>query len=729
MPEVRLQVRGMHCASCTARVEEALSAVAGVEGVGVNLATHEARVRWHPEGANNDALVAAVRGAGYEASLIGRASGATDSLKQLRDETDDWRRRLVAGGVLLVVLLVTDHVAVLPVAATIVVQVVLATVMQAYVGGPFLVGGWQRLRHASANMDTLVALGTGAAYLSGLYAAVTDATSAATHFHEAGMILVFITLGKYLETRARGGASAAILRLMDMAVPTATVLRDDVAVTVDAADVATGETLVIRPGGRIALDAEVTSGQSEVDESWFTGESLPVDKQPGDALLAGTVNGSGGLNARVTRVAGTTALDQVVELVRRAQESKADIQRLADRVVAYFVPAVLSIALVTLLAWTMLAGDAATGLSAAVAVLVVACPCALGLATPVAVVVATGRGAERGILIKSAQAVELSGRLSVVVLDKTGTVTRGRPQVVEVLPVEGVTSDSLLASAAAAEQLSGHPLASCIVRHTRETSVTIPLATTLETLPGVGIRAVVNFRTVDVGNEAVLDGVDDDTSSLVEQMARLRGDGKIPLAVVASDEAQGVVAVADEIVPEAKDVVRQLGELGLRVELLSGDRRVTAEQVAAAVGIGHVTAEVAPGDKHRHVRQLQTDGQTVAMVGDGINDAPALAAADLGIAIGSGADVAIDSADIVLSRGGLSGVPTAIRLARATLATIRQNLFWAFAYNVVLIPAAAGVLVPWTDWRLPPVAAAAAMAASSVCVVANSMRLRWRRLD
>jgi Cu+-exporting ATPase len=611
-------------------------------------------------------------------------------------------------------------------------QFLAATALQAFVGWPYFVGAALRARALAANMDTLIALGTGAAYVSGVVhlveALVTGEVSGRVSmaFLDAGMILTFVTLGKYLEVRAKGRASQAIRRLLDLSPQEAVVLRDDQPTVIAVNAVMIEETILVRPGGRVPLDAEIVSGNSSVDQSWLTGESLPVEKQPGNEILAGTINGQGSLTARVLRPAGQTALARVIQLVRHAQESKTEVGRLADRVVGWFVPGVLLIALATLLAWGLLGGNWPTGFSCTVAVLVVACPCALGLATPTAILVASGCGAERAILVKEAHALETAARVTTVVLDKTGTVTEGRPAVTEVIPAENVNAATLLAAAAAAEQLSNHPLAQAIVEEADRRGLDAPKAESLQVIAGRGIQAQMDRRTVHVGNARLLESAGLDVRSFEERMRGIRRRGQSALAVALNDRILGVIAVGDRIAAGSVDGIAGLQDLGLDVQLLSGDHRTTVETVACEVGIEHVTAEVLPDDKHAVVERLQSRGDSVAMVGDGINDAPALAVADLGIAIGTGADVAIESADVVLVNQDLRAVVETIHLGRATLRTIRQNLAWAFFYNLLLIPLAAGVLIPVTGLMLPPAAAAAAMAASSVSVVTNSLLLRRR---
>ncbi len=727
--ELVLNIDGMTCASCIARVETALAAVPGVRSARANLATNQAAVEFEPSRrANVAALVEAVKRAGYSASLAAASekAGADRSAREL----SKWRKSLDwAIGLLIPIIILHFLQATGPAAAWI--QFVCATALQFFVGWPFLIGALRRARYFTTNMDTLVMIGTLAAYGSGVYSLFMahEHGEQQMYLMDAGIILTFITLGKFLESQAKGRASAAIRKLLDLAPSLANVERQGQIVTIPPSQVAIGETMVVRPGEKVPLDAEVLTGQSSLDESWLTGESIPADKGPGQRILAGTINGQGALTARVVHTVGETALAQVVLLVRHAQESKTEIQRLADRVVAWFVPVVLVVAGFTLLAWGLFANDWWTGLSATVAVLVVACPCALGLATPTAILVASGRGAELGILIKEAHALELAGRVTTVVLDKTGTVTLGKPQLTRFLLVSGVSEEELLATAASVEQLSQHPLAKPIVAAARERGLALKSVDNLEIVPGQGIRATNNGDVLLVGNERLLAAQGVDWSSHQTQIEALRAEGQAPLLVAWGTRYLGLVAVADVVAPHSREGVDRLKALGVKVLLLSGDHRAIAERVAREVGITEVNAEVLPGEKQEVIARLRSSGEVVAMVGDGINDAPALAAADLGIAIGSGSDIAIEAADIVISGNDLRAVARSIKLARATLRTIQQNLAWAFVYNVLLIPIAAGVLVPWSGFRLPAIAAAAAMAASSVSVVANSLLLRWRKLN
>ena len=590
-----------------------------------------------------------------------------------------------------------------------------------------MVSALRVLRRGGANMDTLVALGTTTAYIAGVYAAV--AGSPGMYGMDAAMILTFVTLGKWLEARAKGRASQAIASLAALTPVTASVVREGTPVPASIDEVHAGDLLLVRPGDRVPLDAEVVEGQAATDESWLTGESMPKSKAEGDTVLAGSVVLDRSLTVRVTKPAGETALDRVIELVRNAQESRPNVQRLADRVVAWFVPIVLLIAAVSLVVWQSAGAAWSEALVHAVAVLVVACPCAVGLATPTAVLVAGGRGAASGILVKEAAVFETASLVKHVLLDKTGTVTYGRPDVLRVESwCEGISQQEVLTVAAAAESLSTHPLAVAIVEEAEGEKLGTIDAKNLEVLPGRGVRADVEGRVVLLGNERLAEEAGVDLRERDSWLADQRRQGGTPVLVIVDNQLWGGLAVADAVRPTSAAAIAELNRLGLAVEMVTGDRQATADSIAQQVGLTLVKSEVLPEDKQKIVLERRAFGKSVAMVGDGINDAPALAAADVGIAIGSGADVAIESADIVLVQSDLGGVANSIVLSRAALRTIRQNLFWAFLYNVTLLPVAAGVLIPLGGPGLPPAAAAAAMAMSSVSVVANSLRLRRLRL-
>ena len=722
---VVLGIEGMHCASCVSRVEEALAKTPGVASAAVNLATNQATVRFDPQQTRLDALIKAVERSGYGAKAV--TAGQLEALGDDPNvrEARTWRTRfLISLGLLLPV--VALHFAPHEVSASLKWLIVaLATLQQIITGWPFYAGALRRLRFGSTNMDTLIALGTTAAYGAGL--AEIGATHVSMSFMDAGIILCFITLGRWLEAAAKSRASNAIRKLVDLLPQEASVERNGEAVVVPVAQVEVGETLLVRPGQKVPLDGTVLSGTSDVNEAWLTGEPLPVTKMPDDTVFAGTINGSSLLRVKVTKGAGQTSLAQAIELVRAAQESKSSSQRLADRVVAWFVPAVLIIAALTFVVWIAASQNWPIALSYTVAVLVVACPCALGLATPTAILVASGRGASQGILIKNAAALEAAGGITTIVFDKTGTITSGHPQIVDVIS----KSDDRrwLSLAVSVQATSAHPLAKAVLEYAKGQDIAAQPASHLDVLPGDGVAAHVGEQKVLIGHEGLLRrngvAVDAPTEKLLTER---RAQGQTPLLVAIDGQHLGTMFAADAIAGGSPEAIAALKQLGLDLLLLSGDRRATAEHVAHEVGIERTLAEVKPADKQQEIERLRQSGQVVAMVGDGINDAPALAAADLGIAIGAGADIALEAADIVLTRHDLRAVASAIKLSRATLTTIKLNLFWAFAYNVLLIPLAAGLLVPLIGIALPPALSAAAMALSSVTVVVNSLLLGRKKL-
>ncbi|MFD5620395.1 heavy metal translocating P-type ATPase [Streptomyces yangpuensis] len=609
-------------------------------------------------------------------------------------------------------------------------QLALITPVMFYTGRPVHVTGWLALRHRSADMNSLITLGTSAAYGYSLLVTVAPGLLPEdvreVYFEAVGVILTLILLGRLLEARAKAGTGEAIRALVGLQARTARVIRDGAESEIPVEDVAVGDEVVIRPGEKIPVDAEVLSGSSAVDESMVTGEPMPVTKRAGDAVIGATVNGTGSLRVRAAKVGADTMLAQIIRLVQAAQASKAPIQRLADAVSAYFVPAVIAIAIATFAVWfTVGPAPALTlGLVSAVAVLIIACPCALGLATPLSVMVGTGKGAQAGILIRSAEALETAHKLDTVVLDKTGTVTEGRPVLTDIHTADGFDENVLLQLMAAAEETSEHPLAQAIVAGARGRGLTWPATTAFDSVTGKGVRAEVDGHTVLVGTTLFLAGAGIDTAALAPHLARLSAEGKTPVLAGIDGRPAGVLAVADTVKDDSADAIAALQQLGVEVVMLTGDNARTAAAIAAQVGITRALAEVLPEHKADEIRRLQGEGRTVGMVGDGINDAPALAAADVGLAIGSGTDVAIEAADVTLISGSLSGVVTAIRLSRATMRNIKQNLFFALVYNAIGIPLAAGVLYPLWGIRLSPIIAAAAMALSSLSVVANASRLR-----
>ena len=742
MDRLTLPVRGMHCAACVGTVERALRAVPGVDEATVNLATERATVVLDPARATVPALRAAVAAAGYELAeppAAGADPAAEDARAEARRAADlaRERRKFLVGAALSLPVLVGSMPHLLPWAPAWLqhpwLLLALTTPVQVWVGWDFHRGLVRDLRRRTASMSTLVSLGTSAAYVFSVAVTLWPHTfmtlGATTYYDVSAVVITLVVLGRWLESRARGRTSDAIRRLVSLAPRTARVLRDGRDIDVPTAEVRVGDLVRIRPGERVPVDGDVVEGTSTVDESMLTGESLPVVKGPAARVFGGTVNGTGRFVFRATRVGAETTLARIVRLVAEAQGSRAPIQRLADRVAAVFVPVVLVIAALTFLAWWLVGPPPALlyALTAAVAVLVIACPCAMGLATPTAIMVGTGRGAEHGVLVRSAAALELLHRIDTVVLDKTGTLTVGRPVVTDVLAVDPGREDDVLALAAAAEQGSEHPIGDAIVTAAKGRGLGLPPVTEFQTLPGQGIDAMAADGRVLLGNRGMMDARGVDVSALEARARALAAEGKTVVYAVLAGRAQGAVAVADVLKPEAAPTLATLRARGLEVAMLTGDNRVTAEAIARQAGIDRVLAEVLPEDKARVVAEIQGEGRRVAMVGDGINDAPALARADVGIAMGSGTDVAMEAADVTLMRGDLRGVVTALELSHATIRIIKENLVWAFGYNAVLIPVAAGLLYPLWGILLSPLLAGAAMAFSSVSVVTNSLRLkRWR---
>jgi Cu+-exporting ATPase len=729
-------VKGMHCAACVGKVERALRGGPGVRRADVTLATERASVELAPAGPDLADLRRAVAAAGYTVPEQIAATAATRDTDRREREVEDrrLRRKVVVGVILSIPVLLGSMHEVFPWAPHWLrdpwVLWALTTPVQFWVGSQFHLGFLRELRYRSASMNTLVSIGTNAAYFFSL--AVTlwpgrfRAAGAMPYYEASALLITFLVLGRWLEARARGSTSEAIRRLLALQPRTARVLRDGGEADVDIASVVPGDLLRVRPGERVPVDGEVIDGTSTVDESMLTGESVPVAKAGGASVVGGSVNRTGSFTFRATRVGRDTVLARIVALVERAQGSKAPIQRLADRVAAVFVPVVLGVAALTFAAWWVWGPAPAFfyALTSAVGVLVIACPCAMGLATPTAIMVGTGRGASLGVLVRSAVALERLHEVRVVVLDKTGTLTVGRPVVTDVVPVGAIAADDVLALAAAAEQGSEHPLGEAIVGEAKTRGLALPAVGEFEAVPGQGVDAMAADGRILLGNGRMMQARGIDVAAVEAPTRTLTAAAKTLVYVAFAGELQGVIAVADVLKPEARATVAALRALGIDVLMLTGDGRATADAIAREAGIHRVVAEVAPEDKAAEIARLQADGRSVAMVGDGINDAPALAQADVGIAMGSGTDVAIDAADVTLMRGDLRGVVTAIALSRATIRVIRQNLGWAFGYNLFLVPVAAGALYPVWGILLSPVLAGVAMALSSVSVVANSLRLR-----
>jgi Cu+-exporting ATPase len=720
----------MHCVACAARVEEALRDAEGVSEATVNFATEEAGVAFDTDRVSLENLIGVVEETGYGASL---PDDADLERAERQKEVSALRRRVIFSAATTILIMLGTHLVPLPSRVQPWILFALASPVQFWAGWTFYRGAWIALRGRFADMNTLIAVGTSAAY--GYSLAVTIAPALVSrvgaevhvYYDTSAMIITLILLGRALEVRARGRASEAIRRLLELQPDTATVIRNGEQVEVPTAEVAVGDLVLIRPGQRVPVDGEIIQGESAVDESMVTGESMPVDKAAGDLVVGGTVNQSGALRMRASRVGADTVLSQIVRLVQEAQATKAPIQRVADKVAGIFVPIVIAIALLTFVIWLLVGPNPTYAFIAAVAVLIIACPCALGLATPTSLLVGTGRGAELGILIRSAEALEIAGSLDTVIFDKTGTLTRGEPEVTDLVPAPGRGEEGLLALAASAEAQSEHPLGQAIVRSAGAGGDALAEVTEFAALSGLGVRATVNGRRVLVGAPRLLAEYEIPLDALAEKVESLCAQGRTVVVLAADGEAVGAIALADVAKDEAAEAVARVEGMGLRVVMITGDNPRTARAIAHQVGIVDFRAEVLPDQKAGAVRSLQQQGRRAAMVGDGINDAPALAQADIGIAMGRGTDIAIEAGDITLVRDDLRLVPEAVRLSRATLRNIKQNLFWAFFYNTVGIPVAAGVLYPITHTLLHPAMAAAAMAFSSVSVVTNALRLRRYR--
>ena len=752
--KTKFNVTGMTCSACSAHVDKSVRKLEGVSDVNVNLLANTMVVDYDEKTVTTDEIIKAVEKGGYGANLPTASAGEAprqSAVDQAKGETRKVKVRLIVSFVFMIPLfyLAMGHMMSWPLPAfflgeenalTYAFTQFLLCLPVAYVNRKYFINGFKTLARRSPNMDSLIAIGSTAAIVYGVYAIykigwglghgdshMVHQYSMDLYFETSAMILALITLGKFLESRSKGKTSEAITKLMDLAPKTATVERDGQEMEIPVEQVQAGDILVVRPGQSLPVDGVITEGTTAIDESALTGESIPVEKGPGDRVTGASINKTGFFKFRADKVGQDTALQQIIRLVEEAGASKAPIAKLADKVSGVFVPAVIGIALVTFAAWLLMGKSFEFAMSMGIGVLVISCPCALGLATPTAIMVGTGKGAEQGILVRSAQALEIVRTVDTVVLDKTGTVTKGKPQVTQVIPAPGVAEEELLQLAAALERPSEHPLAEAVLVYTGEKGFCPVPVEDFAALSGRGAKGKLQGETALAGNLLLMQEEGIDPGDLAQAGEKLAQKGNTPLYFAWKGRIMGLIAVADVIKETSPQAVKELEKMGIQVVMLTGDNEVTAQAIGKAAGITKVIAGVMPQDKERHVRQLQEQGHKVAMVGDGINDAPALARADVGIAIGAGTDVAIESADVVLMHSDLMDVPAAIQLSRATIRNVKQNLFWALLYNSIGIPLAAGVLYPAFGLRLNPMFGAAAMSMSSVCVVSNALRLKFFR--
>ena len=738
---VELPIQGMQCASCVQNIEKALLRLRGVTKASVNLATEKAKIEYIHSEANLAEIKKAIEQTGYRVLEVPPEEDLEDVERIVREkEFKKLKIKFFAGLILGLIIFLGSMPRLFPWAPAFLnnffVLWILATPVQFWIGWQFYRGAWGAFRHRNADMNTLIAVGTSAAYLYSVVATVFPSFFKAggikpeVFFDTSAMIIVLILLGRLLEARAKGQTSEAIKKLAGLQAKTARVIRDGKTVDIPIEEVLVGDEVVVRPGEKIPVDGIVAKGKSAVDESMITGESMPVKKEAGDEVIGATINKTGSFQFRTTKVGKDTALAQIIKLVQDAQGSKAPIQRLADVIAGYFVPIVISIAIATFVIWFNFGHSPALTIALMnfVAVMIIACPCALGLATPAAVMVGTGKGAEKGILIKGGESLETAHKLDAIVFDKTGTLTKGEPEVTDIIILNAFSEEEILKYAASAEKTSEHPLGEAIVKRADERKIKLLEAKNFNAIEGHGIEATVNGKNVLIGNVKLMRDRDIETKDLVARAEGLASEGKTPMYFAVENKAAGLIAVADALKENSVEAVEKLKKLGLEVVMLTGDNKKTAEAIARKAGIDKVLPEVLPEDKVHEIKRLQSEGKKVAMVGDGINDAPALAQADVGIAIGSGTDVAMEASDITLIKGDLQGVVSAIELSKRTIRIIKQNLFWAFFYNTAGIPVAAGILYPFFGIFLNPIFASAAMAFSSVSVVSNSLRLRRVKL-
>ncbi|MBR9678487.1 MAG: copper-translocating P-type ATPase [Nanoarchaeota archaeon] len=723
MKKISLAISGMHCASCAGTIEVELKKLKGVKKAVVNLTTEKARVEFNSKQVSEKKIIETIEKLGYTA----KPDKSQDFKERKEKEIRGLKRKLFIGLSLSVpTLLIGMFFPELFQPYTNLILWVLATPVQFYVGAQFYRGAWNALKNKTSNMDTLIALGTSAAYFFSVFVTLTDPMGH-QYFETAAMLITLVLLGKYLEAVAKGKTSEAIQKLIGLKPKTAIVIREGEELRVIVDEVRIGDVILIRPGDKIPVDGEIVWGSSSVDESMVTGESIPIDKKKGDFVIGATINKHGSFKFKATRVGANTTLSRIIKLVEEAQTSKAPIQRFADMISSYFVPAVLLIALTTFITWYLVKTDFSFALMTSVAVLVIACPCALGLATPTAIMVGTGKGARSGILIKGGEALETAHKLEHVIFDKTGTITKGEPEVTNTHSFNSFTNKQVLTIAASIEKNSEHPLAEAIVKKAEKKGLWLKKVEGFKAVPGYGVKAKIGTKTYYLGNKKLMTDNRVNISEVGKKVSSLEEDGKTVMFLAENKTLIGLVSVSDAIKKTSAKAVKKLMELGLKVYMITGDNERTAQAIAKEAGVKNVFAEVLPKDKAKYVRKLQKKG-FVCMVGDGINDAPALAQADIGIAMGSGTDVAMETGNVVLMKDDLLDVPKAISLSKQTMAKIKQNMFWALIYNILGIPIAAGILYPVTGWLLSPMIAGAAMAMSSVSVVTNSLLLKIKKL-
>lgn len=734
-----LKIEGMTCASCAKSVERVTRKLEGVVGADVNLATEKLTINYQPSKIRVSDIMKAIEKAGYRSSSEEELVD-TDRDSKAEEIRSLWLRFLISLIATLPLLYISmGHMMGLSLPkfidpminpGTFAIGQLILTIPVVIAGYRYYIVGFKTLFKGSPNMDSLIAIGTSAAVIYGIYAIIKilqgdTAYAMELYFESAAVILTLITLGKYFETVSKGKTSEAIKKLMGLAPKTATIIRNDHETEIPIDEVEVGDIIVVRPGEKMPVDGIVVKGTTSVDESMLTGESIPVEKNTGDNIIGASINKNGSIQYRATKVGKDTALAQIIKLVEDAQGSKAPIAKLADVISGYFVPIVIALAVLAGLGWFIIGGESATfALTIFISVLVIACPCALGLATPTAIMVGTGKGAEHGVLIKSGEALEVAHRIDTLVFDKTGTITEGKPRVTDIYTVEGITKEMLLVLSASAEKGSEHPLGEAIVNYANEKGLTTKQALDFKAIPGHGIEVTIDGMHVLLGNRKLMADRDVSLNKLEEVSDRLANEGKTPMYIAIDNNIAGIIAVADTVKDTSKKAIENLHKMGIKVAMITGDNRRTADAIAKQVGIDRVLSEVLPEDKADEIQKLQSEGNKVAMVGDGINDAPALARADIGIAIGSGTDVAMESADIVLMRSDLMDVVTSIQLSRSTIRNIKENLFWAFAYNTIGIPIAMGILHIFGGPLLNPMIAGAAMSLSSVSVVTNALRLK-----